>query len=167
MIGWGWLFPLKDEKFTEVIIVIREFRKNDLNAVMQIWRDTNIQTHNFIPKEFWTDHYEMVKEILPQAELYVYEDELAYRIEGFIGLTDDYIAGIFVRNEAQSKGIGKQLLDYVKNIRSDLSLSVYQKNVRAISFYLREHFVIQSENMDDDTDEKELVMVWSRPSNPG
>lgn len=142
--------------------MIREFRKNDLNTVMQIWRDTNIQTHNFISGEFWIDHYEMVKEILPQAELYVYEDDIDCRIEGFIGLNDDYIAGIFVRSAAQSKGIGKQLLDHVKNIKSGLRLSVYQKNVRAIAFYQREHFVIQSENMDDDTNEKEFVMNWNR-----
>lgn len=168
--GWVWeingkTFPLKDEKLAEVIIVIREFRKNDLNTIMQIWCDTNIQTHNFISKEFWTDNYEMVEEILPQAEVYVYEDDCDHRIEGFIGLTDDYIAGIFVRNGAQSKGIGKQLLDYVKNIKSGLSLSVYQKNVRAISFYQREHFVIQSENIDDDTAEKEFVMAWNRQAN--
>lgn len=141
--------------------MIREFGKNDLNTIMQIWCDTNIQTHNFIPPQYWTDNYEMVKEMLPQAEVYVYEDDSSKRIEGFIGLTGDYIAGIFVRSGVQSKGIGKKLLDYAKNIKSSLRLSVYQKNVRAVCFYQREHFEIQSENMDDDTNEKEFVMVWS------
>lgn len=142
--------------------MIRDFRKNDLNIIMQIWCDTNIQTHSFIAKEYWTGNYEMVKEMLPQAELYVYEDDSAGQIEGFIGLTGDYIAGIFVRSGVQSKGIGKELLDYVKNIKPALRLHVYQKNSRAIHFYQREHFVIQSENIDDSTDEKEFVMTWHR-----
>ena len=36
----------------------------------------------------------------------------------------------------------------------------YQKNTRAIQFYQREQFVIQSENIDDNTDQKEYVMIW-------
>ena len=43
-----------------------------------------------------------------------------------------------------------------------MSLSVYNKNIRAIQFYRREQFVIQSENTDDNTKEKELVMAWKR-----
>lgn len=31
------------------------------------------------------------------------------QIDGFIGLNDDYIEGIFVKDAMQSKGIGKQL----------------------------------------------------------
>ena len=66
--------------------MIRVFNENDLYAVMQIWFDTNISTHNFISKSYWIDNYDMVKEILPQAEVYVYENELTNQIEGFIGL---------------------------------------------------------------------------------
>ena len=97
--------------------MIREFRENDLDIIMQIWVETNIQAHNFIPKEYWINNYDMVKNMLPQAEVYVYEDDKTNQIDGFIGLADDYIAGIFVRNGVQSKGIGKQLLDYVKCIK--------------------------------------------------
>ena len=77
-------------------------------------------------------------------------------------MTDDYIAGIFVIDKAQSRGIGKQLLDHVKAIKANLRLDVYQKNVRAVCFYQREGFVVQSENTDSDTNEKEYVMIWSR-----
>lgn len=43
-----------------------------------------------------------------------------------------------------------------------MRLSVYQKNIRAIGFYQREQFVIQSENIDDNTNEKEFIMTWSK-----
>ncbi len=142
--------------------MIRAFRENDLTAVMQIWFDTNMKAHKFIPKEYWINNYTVVKEMLPQAEVYVYEDDGTHQIVGFIGLTNNYIAGVFVKEAAQSKGIGKQLLNYVKEMKSDLSLNVYQKNVRAVSFYLRERFIIQFESIDDNTNEKEFIMNWSK-----
>ena len=36
-------------------------------------------------------------------------------------------------------------------------MSVYQKKKKAIRFYLREKFSIQSENVDDNTEEKEFI----------
>lgn len=142
--------------------MIRQFKKNDLPAVMQIWLDTNIKAHDFIPKEYWENNYEIVKEILPDAEIYVHEDDTAGFIDGFIGLTDNYIAGIFVKEDKQSKGIGKQLLNYVKNIKPNISLSVYQKNTKAVRFYKREQFKIVSENVDDINNEKEFIMEWNK-----
>ena len=94
--------------------------------------------------------------------VYVNENDCTYQIDGFIGLNDNYIEGIFVKKTMQSKGIGKQLLNHVKKVKSTLRLSVYQKNEKAIKFYLREKFSIQSENVDDNTGEKEYIMVWKR-----
>ncbi|WP_297670072.1 GNAT family N-acetyltransferase [Thomasclavelia sp.] len=142
--------------------MIRKFKEDDLNTVMWLWLDTNIKTHHFIPRQYWISNYEMVKNILPKKEIYVYEDDDTNQISGFIGLMDNYIAGIFVNKNNQSRGIGKQLLDYVKKLKVTLSLSVYQKNKRAISFYQREKFVIQFENIDDETNEKEFVMIWNK-----
>ena len=142
--------------------MIRKFKEDDLNTVMQIWFDTNIKAHHFISRQYWIDNYEMVKDILPKKEIYVYEDDNTNQINGFIGLMDNYIAGIFVNKNNQSRGIGKQLLDYVKEIKETLNLSVYQKNIRAISFYQREQFEIQFEHIDNDNSEKEFIMTWSK-----
>ena len=142
--------------------MIRVLQEFDLTVVMQIWLTTNIRAHDFIPKEYWTDNYKTVKNILPQAEVYVYEDNHTKQINGFIGLTNDDIAGIFIKHTAQSKGIGKQLLDFVKERKPKLSLHVYEKNMRAVKFYQREQFIIQSENIEKVTNEKELKMVWNK-----
>lgn len=142
--------------------MIRNFKKSDLSIVMQIWLDTNIKAHSFIPKEYWTENFDLVKNLLPQAEVYVFEDDITNTIEGFIGITDNYIAGIFVSENSQSKGIGRQLLNIVKGIKNELTLSVYQKNERAVNFYHREDFKIQSINSDENTGEKEFLMLWKR-----
>lgn len=138
--------------------MIRKLQKIDINRVADIWLKTNLKAHYFIPEQYWTNNYEVVKEMLPQAEVYVYEDDKI--IQGFIGINDEYIEGIFVSDEMQSRGIGKILLDYIKDKKDRLQLKVYQKNVRAMSFYQREGFTIQSEEMDEFTREKEYVMNW-------
>lgn len=142
--------------------MIRKFKNSDLPSIMQIWLASNIEVHDFVPEKYWTDHFEMVKEMLPQAEIYVYENQDTEQIDGFIGLNQDYIEGIFVKKNMRSKGIGKQLLDYVKNRKPQISLSVYKKNDKAIAFYKREHFVVQEENIDHETNEKELFMIWGK-----
>ncbi|MGO5541069.1 GNAT family N-acetyltransferase [Blautia sp. HCP3S3_H10_1] len=141
--------------------MIRQYVDGDIDAVMQIWLNTNIQAHSFISPDYWQSNFDMVKEMLPLAEIYVHEVDSTNQIDGFIGLNNDYIEGIFVKEAAQSKGIGKQLLDYMKKVKSNLRLNVYKKNERAIQFYLREEFSIQSENVDDNTGEKEFIMVWN------
>ena len=138
--------------------MIRKLQKADINRAADIWLKTNLKAHFFIPEQYWISNYEFVKELLPQAEVYVYEDDKM--IQGFIGINDEYIEGIFVSDEMQSRGIGKMLLDYIKDKKDRLQLKVYQKNVRAMSFYQREGFTIQSEEMDEFTREKEYVMNW-------
>lgn len=113
--------------------MIRELHKADINAVADIWLEANLKAHNFISAEYWKSNFELVKELLQQAEVYVYENN--HNIEGFVGLSDEYIDGIFVCDGKQSHGIGKCLLDYIKDRKSKLYLNVYQKNVRAIHFY--------------------------------
>ena len=122
--------------------------------------NTNIKAHNFIPAQYWKSNFKAVKEALSQAEVYVYEYDK--EIQGFIGLNDEYVEGIFVRDEMQSQGIGKLLLNFVKEKKTKLYLNVYQKNTRAIHFYQREGFEIQREGLDEVTGEKDYVMVWQR-----
>lgn len=140
--------------------MIRRLQKADVDRVMDLWLDTNLKAHNFVHAAYWRSNFEPVKEILPQAEVYVYE--VAEEIQGFVSLSGEYIEGIFAADEMQSQGIGKRLLDHMKAIKDTLHLSVYQKNTRAIRFYQREGFVIQYEGLDESTGEKEYAMLWQR-----
>lgn len=140
--------------------MIRELGKADINRVTDIWLRTNIKAHYFIPAQYWKNNLELVKKLLLQATVYVYENN--QEIQGFIGLNDEYIEGIFVSNEVQSQGIGKILLNYAKKKRNKLLLNVYQKNTQAISFYQREGFKIQCSGLDGATGEKDYEMVWKQ-----
>ena len=100
--------------------MIRKLQKADINRAADIWLKTNLKAHFFIPEQYWISNYEFVKEMLPQAEVYVYEDDKM--IQGFIGINDEYIEGIFVSDEMQSHGIGKILLDHIKDKKFHLPL---------------------------------------------
>ena len=140
--------------------MIRKLRKTDLDEVAYIWLHTNKKAHDFIAETYWDEHFEMVEGMLGDAEIYVFEEQ--GQIKGFVGLDGEYIAGIFVREKEQSLGIGKQLLDFVKSLKGQLKLNVYQKNERAIKFYTREQFEIQDEQTDEATGEAEFLMLWKK-----
>ena len=102
--------------------MIRALQAADLASVAEIWLNTNLTAHDFVPAQYWRDHFEEVTQALPLAEVYVYEEQ--GEIQGFIGLSGSYIAGIFVRSQAQSRGIGGQLLRYAKARKKRLELRV-------------------------------------------
>ncbi|MDE7226527.1 MAG: hypothetical protein K2N49_06705 [Ruminococcus sp.] len=74
--------------------MIRIFNNNDINRVMTIWLKSNTDSHSFISPDYWKEKYAEVMLMIPQAEVYIYESDGV--IEGFIGLDNNYIAGIFV-----------------------------------------------------------------------
>ena len=137
--------------------MIRTLQKADINRVMDIWLDTNIKAHSFVPSQYWKSNCDLVREMLPHAEVYVYENEQG--IQGFVGLNGDYMEGIFVSDGMQSQGIGKRLLDFIKSKKVKLCLNVYRKNMRAIHFYQREGIKIQHEGIDEATGEKDYTMI--------
>ena len=138
--------------------MIRDFMLKDIDDIMRLWLETNKQAHDFIESSYWDSNFTSVKEMLPQSTIYVYECDS--QIQGFIGLIDDYIAGIFISKDNQSRGIGKKLLNYTKEKCDKLTLQVYQKNARAVQFYLREGFGISKEQMDEESGEIEYFMEW-------
>lgn len=140
--------------------MIRNFKSGDIDAIMELWLKTNISSHFFIKKEYWRENFDIVREMMPNATIYIWEEEGV--IQGFIGLIDKYIAGIFISDLKQSKGIGSKLLNYIKKSNDNLSLKVYKKNTRATQFYLREGFNIVKEEVDEDTGEVEFSMWWKK-----
>ena len=74
--------------------MIRKFTPADIEALMEIWLQANCQAHSFILSFYWEEHYEYVRQELPRAEILVYETH--HQVEGFIGVQDGYIAGLFI-----------------------------------------------------------------------
>ena len=94
--------------------MIRTYQPADLERLMQLWMQGNLQAHPFVPASDWEENAPAVRQLLPQARLFLYED--AEGVQGFLGLVDGYIAGIFVDAAARSKGIGHALIERAKQV---------------------------------------------------
>ena len=117
--------------------MIRALRPEDLDQVMQIWLNANLEAHCFLPESYWCDHMEEVRAALPAAQVFVYQDWEG--LQGFAGLTGDYLAGLFVRRAAR-----------------------YRENSPAVRFYQREGFAIRAAEREENTGREEYHMEWHR-----
>ena len=72
--------------------MIRKLLNGDIDRVADIWLKTNLNAHYFISNQYWKSNYELVKEMMSQYEVYVFEADKM--IQGFVGLNDKYIEGI-------------------------------------------------------------------------
>lgn len=136
--------------------MIRKLCLEDMEQVIELWIHGNLDAHSFIPRNYWESHAAEVREQLLCAEVYVYEENGS--ILGFAGLQRNYLAGIFVQKESRGNRIGKRLLDHVKSVHPSITLNVYQKNQRAVSFYKREGFSVLQAGIDPETGEIDYTM---------
>ena len=138
--------------------MIRQLQNKDIDKIMEIWLESTIDAHKFISKESWNENYNIVKDMyIPMSKTFVYEDN--DDIRGFISvINNNFIGALFVEKNHQGQGIGKNLIDYAKNLYDNLSLAVYKENEKALEFYKKMEFKIISENINEDTNCVEYIM---------
>lgn len=83
-----WLLQ-RNQSWWRIFVMIRKMQNIDIDRVADIWLKTNLKAHYFIPEQYWTSNYELVKEMVSQSEVYVFEADKM--IQGFVGLNDEYI----------------------------------------------------------------------------
>jgi putative acetyltransferase len=141
------------------MVTIRKMKVEDVKKLTDIWLQTSLKAHDFIPGEYWHNNKSLMEEkYLPNSEVYIAQE--GESIHGFIALAENHVASIFVSTELQGKGTGTLLLDYAKKLRQELTLSVYQKNVQGVGFYKSKGFKVVGETIDQPTGEKEFSMLW-------
>ncbi|WP_110954963.1 N-acetyltransferase [Anaerosinus massiliensis] len=144
--------------------MITKFSQGEINQIMEIWLDTNITAHHFIPEQYWQDHYNIVKEqYMPIAETFVYKQGGDSQVEGFISIIEkSFIGALFVKKESQGKGIGLNLIEHCKTLYPALELAVYVENEGAVKFYKYCGFAIKVEQMNADSGFREYIMRWEK-----
>lgn len=140
--------------------MIRRFTQEDMPDIMRIWIEGNLDAHGFVGGDYWRRMYEHTRREIARSEVYVYVEK--GEVAGFIGLSDSYVAGLFVDREHRSKGFGKALLNYAKKLKCTLSLHVFEENRGAVRFYLREGFSTSKREKNSDLWQQELLMKWKK-----
>ncbi|WP_227986289.1 GNAT family N-acetyltransferase [Salinivibrio sp. VYel1] len=144
---------------SETSLRLRRMRPADTDVVLDIWLNASLTAHDFISEDFWYQQREAMRSAdLPMAEVWVAEREGL--IEGFYALHDHTLAAIFVSPNKQGQGVGSQLLMHAKQQKTVIDLTVYQKNKASYAFYQRHGFVVDREQTDPHTGEREWRMVY-------
>ena len=133
-------------------LIIRSYRQKDVEDLIEVWYESTITAHDFIPEEKWRSHKEDLRlKYLPVAETWV--AEMNGELVGFISLLDDYIGALFVKPSWQGKSVGSNLLNHVMEIKNILNVGVYKKNEKARCFYEKHGFKYVNEEKQKETGE--------------
>lgn len=137
---------------------IRQASAGEIDRMVEIWLSASIIAHNFISSDFWhKSAEEMRQKYLPASENWVYcEGE---RIIGFFSLQQNTLAALFVAPGHQGRGIGTLLLNKARQLRQNLSLTVYEENRSAIDFYCHHGFKVMIAQKDPHTGHSELLLT--------
>lgn len=142
-------------------IMIRAYKENEIDILIDIWYKCSLQAHDFIDSGYWESQIEEMKEkYIPMSETHVITNQT--KIIGFISMVEDYLAALFIDVAYQNNGAGKELLNFEKGQRNKIQLKVYKENLSAVRFYERNAFIIKKELTDEQTNRQEYLMEWTK-----
>lgn len=114
--------------------MIRKHRSNDLEPILDIWYQASTLAHPFLDDAFVEQVKTAMRDVyIPGSETWVYETE--NKILGFISMMNNEIGGLFVLPNHHSKGIGSQLVNYIRPMHSSLEVEVFKNNDIGRKFY--------------------------------
>ena len=138
----NWLYSkLKSESNTSRSgHMIRRRHEKDTDAIMNIWYQASSLAHPFLETDFVEKAMRDLRDLyIPNAETWVYEDNNS--VIGFISMLGNEIGGLFVMPDNRFKGIGTQLVDFVKELHGELEVEVFERNTIGRSLYENYGFV--------------------------
>ena len=139
--------------------MIQKWDATETGPLLELWLESTIYAHPFIAESYWRESLEVVRDVYLPAATWVWQENDA--LKGFISVMDSrFVGALFVAPQAIRHGIGRALLDEVKQHYDWLSLEVYQKNVRAVNFYHAQGFRIEDCAWQDDTQHPTWIMHW-------
>ena len=117
------------------IIEVKERTTTLINQLLEVWEDSVKATHLFLS----STEIENIKKYVPQALkevsfLVIIEIENHVPI-AFMGIENQKLEMLFIKNSERGKGLGKQLLNYGTKNYNVNELVVNEQNPLALGFY--------------------------------
>ena len=120
--------------------MIRKREDKDNDEIMNVWYQASSLAHPFLDADFIEKTKKDLRDIyIPNTETWVYEDNDS--VIGFISMSGNEIGGLFVLPNRHCKGIGTQLVNFVKELHAELEVEVFEKNSIGRAFYEKYGFV--------------------------
>jgi putative acetyltransferase len=149
------------------IVEIRQYKDNDLEAVLSTWERATRLVHSFMTDEFIAQEKKNIEEIyLPNTDTWVVD--IDGEVRGFIALMGNEVGAIFLQPEFHGKGIGKALMDKAQQLQGDLEVEVFEANSTGRKFYSRYGFELIGESFHEPTKQQVLRLKFTanKSSNP-
>mgnify|MGYP001094257358 CR=1 FL=1 len=128
------------------IIEVKERTTLLLSQLLVVWEDSVKATHLFLSNE----EIDKIKEYVPQALSSISNLIVMLNYEdipvAFMGIENQKLEMLFVKNSERGKGIGKQLLNYGIENYNVSELAVNEQNPQAKSFYEHMGFKVYQRN---------------------
>jgi putative acetyltransferase len=137
------------------LVMIRPYVDQDLAELLDLWYRASLIAHPFLSDEFLeTERRDIADRWLPVAETTVYEVD--GRVVAFLSMVGNEVGGLFVDPDHQRRGIGRALLDTVRQSHPYLELSVFEANNDGRRFYNAYGFEVTGRRINAQTGEPEL-----------
>ena len=134
--------------------MIKEYKKKDINKILNIINDASLKYKGVIPNNCWHEPYmsedELIDEISDGVHMFGYHNNK--KLISVIGIQEvkdaTLIRHAYTLTSYQGKGIGSALLEYLlkKNQKSRLLVGTWRKAEWAIQFYKKFGFIIHSKD---------------------
>ena len=141
--------------------MIRSYRPSDSDAVIDVWAAASDVVHPFLSREFRASERRDIADVhLPTAETWVWVVE--EQVVGFIAMVGDEIGGLFVHPDHHGQGIGRALVDHMRDSHDRLEVEVFKENWLGRGFYSAYGFVEDHESIHSATGFKVLRLSLPR-----
>lgn len=138
--------------------MIREFQAGDLEPLIDIWRNASKELYGSRSSEEWRELEQYTRNYIEWFTTFVYL--LDGKPVGFITLSDCEVLLLFLAPENQERGLGGELIKFVKSIFDHLKLKVHSRNERALKFYQRRGFRVCGKAVPDSFGNLQRIMWW-------
>ena len=131
------------------IIEVKERTNNLINQSVNIWEDSVNATHIFLSKAEIKNIKQYVPKLLQEVP-HLIVVKSGNELMAFMGLNNQKIEMLFVKNKMRNQGIGKSLINYgIKTFQIN-EVTVNEDNNQAVSFYEHLGFkVFKKTNLDE------------------
>jgi putative acetyltransferase len=135
----------------------------DQARVLDIWLAASRAGHPFLTEADLAAQRTLVRDVYVEpAETWV--AIVDGRLDGFIGLLDSFIGGLFVDPQARRGGIGRALVQHAAAGKGTLTVEVYAANDAALAFSARLGFIPVGRREVDDEGRPLPLVQMRRPA---
>lgn len=128
--------------------MIRKHKSSDLEDILNVWFQSSTRAHHFLSDDFVEKVKHDIRDLyIPGSETWVFEEN--NDVIGFISMVGNEIGGLFVLPIHQSKGIGRNLIDFILKKYSTIEVEVFKSNNSGRAFYKKYGFTFVSEEYDE------------------